>query len=202
MTRPRSTRPDRRVVRTRTALRKALFALVREKDYDAITVQDIVNRADLRRATFYLHYDDKDDLLLSALQEPFERLTEDVEAVSRGHTLAGKTRLEAFAAVFAHMAQNAALYRAVFEGTAGVRFQRRIRDYLEAHVLEGVRTLPADRLSAPADVIAGYIAAAAVGLIAWWLENDAPYHAERMAVMAHQLVLHGALGAVGEQEKH
>src|SRR6266498_3684845 len=56
---------DRRVQRTRELLQKALIELIGEREYDAITIQDIVNRANVGRTTFYLHYGSKDDLFLS-----------------------------------------------------------------------------------------------------------------------------------------
>jgi hypothetical protein len=61
---PISTKTDRRVLRTRAALRQALMELIREKGYEALTVEEITQHANLGRATFYLHYRDKDDLLL------------------------------------------------------------------------------------------------------------------------------------------
>src|SRR5215217_6191503 len=56
---------DRRVERTRERLQKALMDLIAERGYDSITIQDIVDRADLGRTTFYLHYNSKDDLFMS-----------------------------------------------------------------------------------------------------------------------------------------
>src|SRR5689334_21361134 len=56
---------DRRVGRTRDLLQKALLELIDERGYDAITIQDIVDRANVARATFYVHYTSKDDLFLS-----------------------------------------------------------------------------------------------------------------------------------------
>ena len=58
---------DRRTRRTRRSLREALFALILEKGYDAVTIEHITERADLGRTTFYLHYRDKEDLLLEAI---------------------------------------------------------------------------------------------------------------------------------------
>jgi AcrR family transcriptional regulator len=54
---------DRRTRRTRQLLRSALLSLLKEKRYDEISVQDIIERADVARSTFYMHYVDKDDLL-------------------------------------------------------------------------------------------------------------------------------------------
>ena len=60
-------RPDRRPERTRRSLRNALIALMTEKPYESITVEDIINRADVGRSTFYTHYRDKDALLMDNL---------------------------------------------------------------------------------------------------------------------------------------
>ena len=67
---------DRRIQRTRQLLHEALIELIQEKGYEAVTVQDILDRANLGRSTFYLHYRDKEELLLSG----FERLRDEFEA--------------------------------------------------------------------------------------------------------------------------
>src|SRR5260370_5781387 len=59
---------DRRVARTRASLQHALMSLVRKKGYDAITVADICETANVRRSTFYGHYASKDDLKRSGLE--------------------------------------------------------------------------------------------------------------------------------------
>jgi AcrR family transcriptional regulator len=51
---------DRRVQRTRELLQKALIELISERGYDAITIQDIVDHANVGRTTFYLHYNSQD----------------------------------------------------------------------------------------------------------------------------------------------
>src|SRR5215213_468447 len=63
---------DARVRRTRDALGDALVALVHEKPFETITVQDVLDRAKVGRSTFYSHYSDKDDLLMSDAEEFFE----------------------------------------------------------------------------------------------------------------------------------
>ncbi len=59
-------RLDRRVQRTRKLLRESMMALILEEGYDAISIQDITDKANLGRATFYLHFKDKDEVLSSA----------------------------------------------------------------------------------------------------------------------------------------
>jgi AcrR family transcriptional regulator len=65
-TRPR---PDRRVSKTRKALKEALTDLILEKGYEGVTVQDVIDRADVGRSTFYAHFIDKDDLLMAILAD-------------------------------------------------------------------------------------------------------------------------------------
>ncbi len=70
---------DPRVVRTRQMLRDALVATILDKGYDATNIQDITERAGLRRATFYLHYRDKEELLLSMLHDTVDELIEQMK---------------------------------------------------------------------------------------------------------------------------
>src|SRR5262249_48157020 len=66
---PGERRPDRRIQRTRRTLHEALLALIRERGWDAVTVQDVCARADVGRSTFYVHFADKEELLLSGFAE-------------------------------------------------------------------------------------------------------------------------------------
>src|SRR5438105_6251027 len=60
---------DRRVQRTRQLLQDALISMMIEKGYEATTVQDIIDRANVGRATFYAHFADKETLLVSRLED-------------------------------------------------------------------------------------------------------------------------------------
>jgi AcrR family transcriptional regulator len=76
---------DRRTRRTRHALQSALLSLADEKDLETITVQEIADRADINRGTFYQHYRDKDELVASALDALFEEVTVDDRAFTDQH---------------------------------------------------------------------------------------------------------------------
>src|SRR5215216_7416147 len=67
---------DRRSQRTRHLLSAALVQLIREKDYNSITVSDIIERANVGRSTFYAHYRDKDDLFVGELDRVIEVLSQ------------------------------------------------------------------------------------------------------------------------------
>ena len=77
---------DRRIRRTQKSLHDALIALVLRKNYDLITIQEILDRADVGRATFYSHFKGKDELLISGAYELRNTLN---SAVQGGH---GSTR--------------------------------------------------------------------------------------------------------------
>ncbi|RUS46920.1 TetR/AcrR family transcriptional regulator [Cohnella sp. AR92] len=75
---------DRRINRTRIALKRALVELIHEKGYEAITISDIANRADYNRGTFYKHYLDKEDLLAAIKEEILKDLSEALLAPYEG----------------------------------------------------------------------------------------------------------------------
>ena len=84
-------RVDRRVQRTRQLLNRALMELIVEKGYDSVTVQDIIDRANLGRSTFYAHYQDKDDLLFSGIDEVVHSLIWGNDVVSKDKHRKGTT---------------------------------------------------------------------------------------------------------------
>lgn len=190
---------DRRVLRTRRMLRDALISLILERGYDDLSIQDITDRADLRRATFYLHYRDKEELLQAVLTDLFASLMEEANPVLKGDILGGKTRVDAFLITFRHVADHARLYRMILNGHAGAQVAQFIRHYLAAHVRSGLETAAPGQLRLPIDVLANYIAGAEFSFIVWWLESGQPYPAEEMASMAHRLILEGVLPMVGSR---
>src|SRR5690349_440792 len=110
---------DRRVLRTRDRLGDALVALMQEKPFDAITVQEVLDRAGVSRSTFYVHYKDKEDLFLSDLDEFLEMM-----AMRLSRRREESERVAPVRELFAHVAEAQQLYAALVE--AG-----RIPDFLE-----------------------------------------------------------------------
>jgi len=96
---------DRRVRRTQDLLRRALLALIQEKGYDRITVQDILDRADIGRSTFYGHYRDKDDLLRAGFEDIRAEFAAERDAAEKG-TRSNVEFLEPIHAVFDHVGRH------------------------------------------------------------------------------------------------
>jgi AcrR family transcriptional regulator len=187
---------DRRVQRTRVQLRDALIALILERGYDDLTIQDITDKADLRRATFYLHYKDKQELLLTVLSESFDAVVQKMAALLQTDALAGKTNVEAFLVMFKHAEQNAKLYKGILNSQSGVIVSNRIREYLAALLLSSLNAIPSHQMTVPPQVLANFMAGAELEMVAWWLNHDMPYSAEQMAEMVQTLTLRGAMGVL------
>jgi len=186
-------RPDRRAVRTRRALREALIALILEKGYDAITVQDITDRADLNRGTFYLHYHDKQDLLLSSSADVFDELAAQLTPVTPEHLTIDVPERNLIL-IYQHVAANADFYR-VMLGNHGVpAFIRRLRHIMAQWSLarlEALRALGVPLTSLPSEFTANYMSGAVIGVTEWWLENDMPLTPEELARCTLQLSVSG-----------
>jgi AcrR family transcriptional regulator len=184
---------DRRAVRTRRALRQALIELILEKGYDAITVQDITDRADLNRGTLYLHYRDKQDLLLSSSADVFDELIAQLAPVAPDQLTLDVPERN-LSLLYQHVAANADFYR-VMLGDHGVpSFIKRLRHVLAQWSLarvEALRALNVPIAALPSEFIANYISGAIIGIIAWWLENNLPLTPEVLARYTLQLSASG-----------
>ena len=198
----KTVRLDPRVIRTRRLLRDALMALITEKGYNAITVQDITERATLNRTTFYLHYRDKDDLLFQGMAEVLDELTNRHPLpVTENKRLSVEETWESILSDFEHIEQHAAFYR-VMLGKQGVpEFNQRLREYVFAvtsrRLEHALGELPAGPV--PTNLVLGYIASAYVGVIQWWLENDMPYTPAEIADHLVTLYVSGVYRALGLQ---
>lgn len=185
---------DPRVVRTRQMLRDALIAIILEQGYDAANIQNITERAGLRRATFYLHYRDKEELLLSMLRDTVAGLMEEMHLDARD-LLTAETQHAEELITFQHVQARADLYRAVLSGAGAAEITRGLRDYLAGRIREKCLTdHPHANLPVPIEVLANYLAAVKLSMIIWWLDQGMPYSPEQMAEMCTRLVLDGAGG--------
>lgn len=177
---------DRRVRRTQKQLQAALLALIEEKEFGDITVEEITERADVGRTTFYLHYPDKGHLLAACVT-----------------FLAEDTRVqdEPVLHVFKSAQENSELYMTVLSGKGGVEaLEQTYRDVsrlaqevfelqINAHALNPV-VIP--------EVMAYHFAGALMTLVYWWLrEGKETFSAEEMADQFHKLTMLGRAYGLG-----
>lgn len=171
---------DRRVKRTHQLLGDALIDLILEKGYDAVTIRDITERADVAYVTFFRHYDDKSELLTKRLQE----LLEELDEITHEDNRATEGLL-----IFRHVQQNAPLYRIVLTSAGAYEVRKRLRCFLTDHLMACCEPFKNPNQPTPPEVAANHFAAGLLSLIEWWLENDMPYPPERMAQIYEHLIL-------------
>jgi len=194
---------DRRGKRTRQALRNALLELIQEKGYAAITVEDITQRANLGRATFYLHFRDKEDLLLEQLSElALDRMSLLAKIPLTGWDMEENPPYSPLVEVFENAAQNAELYRSILRGEGALWVTERLREIIREVLNELVqsnegKTQPHLSIAEPLDFVASYLAGALIGSIAWWLEQPPPLDAVEMTRKFQIMFFPGAMRVFG-----
>lgn len=179
---------DPRIRRTRDALGDALVALMTERPFESITVQDVLDRAGVGRSTFYVHYRDKDDLFMSDVDEFWSAIA--------NRLISSKEQPERIAPVrelFAHAAGMADFLRAL--RTAGKH-----HDVTEAGVSHFARAID-ERLAASGrathltpierEAVAHAEAGAIMAMLDWWLFRGEPMSAEDVDALFHRTFWNG-----------
>lgn len=189
---------DRRVERTRMLLHEALMALILEKGYESVTVQDILDRANLGRSTFYSHYRDKDDLFLKGfghLQTMLENQHLQMTGKSGGISSEFNLSLE----LFRHAQQNYRLYKAMVGRQSGQMVMTHAHTLLSDFLRQHLKPLLKDknkRLISP-EVLSHWLASSFLSLLTWWLDNNLPYTPEKMDEIFRQLTMPGLATVLG-----
>jgi AcrR family transcriptional regulator len=196
-------KPDRRILRTRQLLRDALLALITDKGYQNITVQDVTDRANVARTTFYLHYKDIDDLLFSSMADMYQDLfdrwlargplnwTEDGFPSSNGTE------------DFEHVALYASFYRVMMSENGSMKFLVRVQQYL-TQAMEATlqQCMPVGHTpSMPLPMLAAILAGIEIGVMMWWIQNDMPYTPEAMARLCDRFSGPGVMAVLGLEQK-
>ena len=179
---------DRRIQRTRQGLQDALLALILEKGFDAVTVQDVIDRANVGRSTFYSHFQDKEDLLLSG----FEHLRTQFEEHFMSEIVTDDSPWALSLSMFQHAQEQRQLYKALAGRQGGnvalAHIQKYLFTYLHNHLKQ---VLSKRKKGIPAEILAHYITSSLISLLTWWLDNDSAYPAEQMNDFYRQLVQPG-----------
>ena len=168
----RNQKEDRRSQRTRQVLHRSLFELMSEKRYDSITVQDIIDCANVGRSTFYAHYQDKEDLAVSSLEHMLDRLSEDF-----GQDTSEGGRIVYTVGLFQHVQEQYQLFKALVMGRGFDLFFEKGQAYMSKQVEVRIRSLLPKRQKPPVPlpILANHVAGALVTLLKWWLDNKMPY---------------------------
>jgi len=184
---------DRRIARTSGMLQHALNSLILEKGYEAITIKDICDAANVGRSTFYAHYTSKDDLKRSGL-EPLRRLLVDRQRAALVTTGDDRDRGFGFSlAMFEHARDHRDHYRALVGSRGGTVSLDTIRQMLSDLVRDEL-TVTVDKNSEdviPREFVVQYVVGAYMAVLTWWLDRGATPPPQRIDAMFRRLATQG-----------
>jgi AcrR family transcriptional regulator len=188
---PKRGREDRRAARTRRSIRQALMDLMHGGRFEDITVQDILDRADIGRSTFYAHYTDKED----AVRQMFEEM---LESLTRGVAREEDPEEASFPiGLMLRRLRDQRSTQGVWISDRGQEFllsggqaywNRRIERELRAH--QKGRGEPGIPYAVAAQMVTG----AATALVNWWIKNRMPHTPEEMQAMFDRMMMPGIRG--------
>lgn len=179
---------DRRVVRTRTALFDALVRLIRSKDYELITVEDILAEADVGRATFYAHFSSKDDLLRRSLDR-LRQLLLAAQEPALPAPFALNPGVSPSQVLFEHMAEFADVQAALAGGRGATILRSAIKDVLASVLRE---TMPPGQMDGfPRELAIQHVVSTVDTVFSWWLERRADLTSEEADALFRRLAFGG-----------
>ena len=165
---------DRRIQKSKKYLSDAFIALILEKGYEAVTVQEIIDRANVGRSTFYAHFESKEQLLFSLLGTMNEKSKDGID----------------FEMLFNHCADNFQIAKAMLGTKGGDLIIGHIRDVMSLKI---AKDLKRDSSKSKSEQLKIYftseaLSAALVSYLTNWLDEDMPYSSEEMSAKCNELV--------------
>lgn len=189
---------DRRIERTRAALRRALTELLHDCRYDTITIQDITERANVGRTTFYLHYPTKDDLFLDCHDVMVSTFAVGLLYPLSAETLLSDEPPPTMTEAYNHLDAMREVLSSIFQGKEAFFLWRHLRDRSAREIEANLRSVFGHKESAvPLELLAVYMASAQMGVVHWWLEKRQTATASSLAHMVHRVQRAALLDAFG-----
>lgn len=166
---------DRRIIRTQEAIKKAFIELMSEKDFDSITIQEISYRANINRATVYLHYMDKFDLLDKVIEEHIKNMSDICKAEADLDWIEGTVHC------MEYLERNYLFFSTMLASEGARYFRSRFVQHHIEEFKKDVDTTKGKNLGQNEDVVVEFAVNAYVGVVEWWLKNKMPYPPRVMA---------------------
>ncbi len=172
---------DRRFKRTQQLLAKALIALTLKNGYEAVTIRDITEYANVGYATFFRHYQSKDALL----RDVSDVVLEDLKSLLPGSP---KVDVEAVGVpLFRYVQEHAKIIHVLLRSRGTSSLVQHIIEITSQDVLD--ENEPLEGSIVPAEIAAHHLIDSSISLIQWWLEHDMPYTPEHMGAIFHILII-------------
>jgi len=172
---------DRRQMKTRNAIFKALSTLLQRKRYSNITVQEIIDEANIGRSTFYSHFPTKDELLKTLCTDIFSHVFSDELMSERTHDFSdGDNSLEAkLTHILHHLNDSKTNITGILSCESGDLFMGYFKDYLTYMFSKYLHEIKTD---APADFVLNHLVGSFAETVKWWIDNKMKYTPEETAM--------------------
>lgn len=157
---------DRRMRKTKAAIYTAFSELLAKKKYSQITVEQIINLADIGRSTFYSHFGTKDELLKSMCLDMFQGMTfsEHSIDIANPHSIVAE--------LLRHIKNNKKAIKGVITSESGNLFIRYFKVYFNQRIEKLLDRLDKSCITVPKDFLINHISGSFIEMVEWWIESD------------------------------
>lgn len=180
---------DRRMQKTKKAIYEAFSKLLTSESYSKITVQEIIDEANIGRSTFYAHYETKDELLKEMCQHMFSHVMSTNLSEEKTHDFSSGNRnlTSLLTHILYHIKEETIQFKGLLSCENGeyfwVNFRSQSAEFIKNHMLTGKR-----KLSVPEDVLIHHISVTFEGLIKRWIQKGMTDSPETIAQYFELLV--------------
>ena len=172
---------DRRSQRSRREITNALLDLLVLKKFNEITIQEITDTADVGRATFYLHYRNKEECLMQMLTDGFDSLVAEIEQMTgKGD----RNFIEVLEKVFQYTSDNRKLFLALLSDNPRPNIMEDLQSYIQEKVMKGA-AMPTNLDPLIKKAISVNLTGALIAFILWLLKDEpdiSPHQAAKIFV--------------------
>jgi len=192
---------DRRVQKTRKLLKDALVTLILEKGFEAVTIQEILDRANVGRSTFYIHFQNKHELLHSCFEDFFDLFEKHNPGSSNGKRNSGDlNECDLILNLLRLVEQNKRLFKALLRKD-GITMLHPVYHYIFTYIDEAIKKLILNKKQTPLqlEMAAHYITSAFIGTLTWWVYKDMTCTAEEMSGYLKQFIMHDIKNIAGAE---
>jgi AcrR family transcriptional regulator len=179
---------DRRSLKTRQAIQEALYSLMQEKQYNKIVIQEIIDRANVGRSTFYSHFNTKDELLISSIEHLMESMNEYV--ISYIEHNGDSSKLIPVTELFEHIKENSRIMKGLMKAQSVELFFDKAKAYWNIKIEQSlIKRMPQDKSpKVPINILVNHITSTFINLLIWWLDNKMLYSPAQMEQYFQELI--------------
>jgi len=191
---------DRRIIRSKKLIKSAFIELINEKGFETLTVRDITNKADINRGTFYLHYEDKYDLLEQLENEIIDEMNRLVKEINPKEIADFRMQdepLPFIVKILEYIGSNS-LMKFLLGSKGHSSFQMKVKELMKTNVL---LKRGGEKMAIPIDYLMAYISSAHLGVIQHWLDGGQKEAPKDIAKILLEMSLFGPFSSAGFKER-